>query len=304
MILTEEAQHQVSEHACRSMAFRFLDLPAGTCSHSLLTTTSNVDDPELRNYVYHFAATNDAPVRITHRKTPRGADTHGDVELPPTHNGLTRVCRHIRQEYRPLYRRTAFLEIDWKDLPKFLTTFCDAPEDDEAPCRELQVVLQNRFRLPIKTSYADVTPVNILPLLGLRVKSSDFDCRFVPSKAGLDRHSATARDCEGLNELYQHSHPEWLKDIRGGFFNSIVVHREGRGVGEIHIAFERENEAHLRRYSKGVDQDLVSASKDYLDAVGFEDGGSKNGTYGMVIGEIGRLSAVPPRRWTSLFRVW
>jgi hypothetical protein len=120
------------------------------------------------------------------------------------YGGLSRVCRQIREEYRPLQRRAATLEIDWSDLPELYATFCNtASSSADAPCVDLQIVLQS-------TEGRITDLIDIFPLLRLQNLSPTFACSFMSPGDALHKTSPPnfwPSEESDLNELLYHSHP-------------------------------------------------------------------------------------------------
>jgi len=179
----------------------------------------------VRNCIYEFVAIgDDEPIRIC--KSTGG---------PGTYAALSRVCKEIRAEYRPIQRREAHIEVNWDDLPRFQDVFMGSPEDRANPPCTLRVAMG---------SVDDDTPsVDILPLLLLQYFHPTFDCIFLKQGDGhgLQREESPSWEQEELqdrpecgewkdewtclNDLLSHDNAHWRSDVQTGRFASIVVAR-------------------------------------------------------------------------------
>ncbi|KAH7082781.1 hypothetical protein BKA63DRAFT_138013 [Paraphoma chrysanthemicola] len=226
--------------ATANTGFRFLDLPA-----------------ELRNRIYDLAATTDDPIRITREKT---------LHHPHRYAGLTRVCRQIRKEYLAIQRRAAHLEVDWDELPHYMTTFhADKSSNDFRP-KYLDV------RLTCAYEYKELHEphVDILPLLQLKAGATDMVVRvtsIVYDEGAFVRQMNALLDEARLDlqQLIDNNNEEWVRCIRLGHFDSIMVGRETwhEGDASIDIVFaldQKESEVlkQIKQYSEsGSNLDLM-----------------------------------------------
>jgi hypothetical protein len=202
---------------------------------------------ELRNRIYDFAAVCDGPVRIVHCGVANEGDRKASNRPLVPYGGLSRVCHQIREEYRPLQRRAADLEIDWNDLPKFYATFCNSTSiSAEAPCAKLQVVLQDTESFDAREQMTDL--IDIFPLLRLQNLSPTFACSFMSPGDALHKTSPPSiwpSEESDLNELLYHSHPDWLEASRSGSIERIMVPRQD-GLQNYDINIETTTKNRLR----------------------------------------------------------
>ncbi|KAH7093510.1 hypothetical protein FB567DRAFT_175488 [Paraphoma chrysanthemicola] len=210
--------------ATTDMGFRFLDLPA-----------------ELRNRIYDQAATTDDPIRITH-ETP--------LHHPHHYAGLTRVCRQIRNEYLAIQQRGARLEVDWDELPHYMTTFHADKTSNILRPKSLDVRLTYAYE-----DEENLEPqVDILPLLQLKTGATDMEVRVITVHYDNEHvvhhwlNAALHYASRDLQQLVNNNYEEWNRCIRLGCFHSIMVrHAKWDGsIGTIDIAlaqYQKDDEA-------------------------------------------------------------
>lgn len=175
---------------------------------------------ELRNRIYELAAISDTPVRIK-KKTVATNIFKGRNQDAGTFAGLTRVCRLVREEYRPIQRREARVEVELGELTAYLDTFHGIHADKNSTPRQLMVVLCGLV------FYDEGN--DILPLLIMRTTkpSCVSNLLFRPE----DAHDVDAiAECKDLNELFHHNHPGWLDAIRSGALQTVAVDRVQRTI--------------------------------------------------------------------------
>jgi len=181
----------------------------------------------------------------------------------------------------PLQRREAVVEIDWDEIPAYITTFCHINTDNEQPPKVLQVRLANASSSARHTLSGSRPPVDILPLLRMHANHSAFNCHIVtamPSRAYQDRqhfnmlYNRWAEYQKNLNELLRHSHPTWLADIQAGLFQSVHVYLEGQYYDEIHMVCHSDVALRCIGDSRLGRARFAVAGGEYLKSVGLRKG--------------------------------
>jgi hypothetical protein len=143
-----------------------------------------------------------------------------------TYAGLTRVCRQIRAEFRPIQRRETRLQVLSRDAVAYVSTFhATAADSISLPC-QLQIGISsfgNRL---------DNTTFDLLPILKLKVMHQSFDCKFVLSHPGnqenaifndVRSHGLTEDDVQRLNTFISNTNTDWMRDIFNGMFSRMRV---------------------------------------------------------------------------------
>ncbi|KAL1595152.1 hypothetical protein SLS60_009840 [Paraconiothyrium brasiliense] len=118
---------------------------------------------ELRNRIYELVATDDEPVQVVRRfDDGDNSDMKSkDQDFRSNYAGLTRVCRHIRDEYLPIHRQYARISLNYDDLEQWMKLLGEHP-----PVKELEVRIS-----AFQNCHSSRARIDWLPLLRARASS-------------------------------------------------------------------------------------------------------------------------------------
>jgi hypothetical protein len=169
-----------------------------------------------------------------HPKTEGGSridDGHGP-------QALAKVCKQIRHEYRPIYIKNLSVEIDWKYLPGFLSTFFRTPEEIEHG--------PEKFLINLRSAKEDKDAigedfVDIYPLLKIQSSRNDFSVilddmsvksdhlsLYDPNRSLRSWHPKRreAQVCYELNDLFRNGlDSKWAGGMKGVNIHEVRAYR-------------------------------------------------------------------------------
>lgn len=230
---------------------------------------------ELRNRIYEYTATKLATEKYC---------------FLPSYS-LTQTCRELRAEYLPICLK-APVEIDWDDVPNYLTLIFRSPEGRRYlgqlfPTLEGEVnpqrdIAPSSMTIVVPTTERDdwerlepTEMIDVLPIIRLRHRNAGFRCTFAMSpEHSLEELKYIRGDIKVLEAFINHDGQVWRDEVSSGKVVYVPIANLGAEESPyVHILLNDENDEETYLKYSEVDNDVDSNDEDwkYLRKVGLGD---------------------------------